>query len=74
VGESGAEKEREREREREEEKRKGKERSVCDLLSEVAEALYYVGVEVRPPEVNYPRYEKLYYEVEDLKERIGCKR
>jgi hypothetical protein len=64
VGESGAEKEREREREK----------SVCDLLSEVAEALYYVGVEVRPPEVNYPRYEKLYYEVEDLRERIGCKR
>jgi len=53
--------------------RKINKKTVCDLLDEVAEALYYVGVEIRPPEVNYPRYESLYYEIEDLKKKIGCK-
>jgi len=48
------------------------EKTVCELLGEVSEALYYIGVEVKPREVYYERYEELYRQVEDLKRKLGC--
>jgi len=49
-----------------------REKTVCDLLGEVSDALYYIGVEVKPPEVYYERYENLYHQVEELKRKLGC--
>lgn len=50
-----------------------KEKTVCDLLIDVSNALYYVGEEAKPKEVDYPQYSELYRQVEDLIKEIGCK-
>ena len=46
--------------------------TVCRLLKEVADALFYIGEEARPKGVYWQKYAELYRKVAELMKDIGC--
>lgn len=49
-------------------------KAICDMLYEVAAALYFVSENGDPNTFHIGRYEKLYADIMNLRSKLGCRK